>query len=700
MDYRVIKENDLFLMTDKTGDIPAGNAAGHGLYTKDTRFLSGMEIRINGMTPILLSSSAGTNYIATIRMTNPHMESDGQLILWRESIELERQRFIYEGALYETIAFTNFYPKPVAFDFTARFESDFADMFVVRGFQNGTFGELLPDIQEHQKLVKRYKGTDGIERQTHIGWDRKETTVQEDSTVAFTFELAPKERQSVTFFIAPYIDGQGPEQVPAEQAIKQLKASYQEWDTNTTSVESNLPLFNHLYDRGLQDLRVLLTDLGHGQFPVAGLPWYAVPFGRDSLIAALQMLSAEPNVAKGTLLTLASYQGTKHDVWRDEEPGKIMHEIRYGELALTNQVPFTPYYGTIDATPLFLLLAAEYVQWTGDTALIEQLMPNIEQALNWIDVHGDADGDRFVEYYQKSSKGIANQGWKDSGDSVVHSNGDYAKAPIALAEVQGYVYHAKVKLAPILRQLGKEAMAQELESSAEELRQRFEASFWMEEEGFYAIALDADKKQVQSVTTNPGHVLMSGMLQPDRAAAVVRRLVAPDMFSGYGIRTMSTESAGYNPMSYHDGSIWPHDNSLVLLGMSRCGYKAETMQVIEGLMKAAESFEYHRLPELYCGYDESIGEPVPYPVACSPQAWAAGTPLVFLQTMLGIEPDTLGGTIRLNPVLPSGMTDLTVRNMTVAQGKLCLSVQLNPQTKTPVVHVLNNTTGLQVIHHS
>ncbi|MFD0696278.1 glycogen debranching N-terminal domain-containing protein [Paenibacillus sp. GCM10027628] len=700
MDYRVIKENDLFLMTDKTGDIPAGNEAGHGLYTKDTRFLSGFEIRINDKKPILLSSSAGTNYIATIRMTNPHMESDGNLILWRESVELERQRFIYEGALYETITFTNFYPKPVAFDFTSRFESDFADMFVVRGFQNGTFGEALPDVYEQGKLTKSYKGTDGIVRQTQINWDRAETAVRNDGTVAFRFELAPKERQAVTFFIAPFIDGKGPKQVPAQQAIEQLKASYQTWNENTTSVESDLPLFDQLYNRGLQDLRVLLTDLGHGQFPVAGLPWYSVPFGRDSLIAALQMLTAEPNIAKGTLLTMAAYQGTKEDVWRDEEPGKIMHEIRYGELALTNQIPFTPYYGTIDATPLFLLLAAEYVQWTGDTALIEHLMPGIERALSWIDTYGDADGDRFVEYYQKSSKGIANQGWKDSGDSVVHRNGDYAKAPIALAEVQGYVYQAKTKLAPILRKLGKDQLADELTRSAEELRERFEASFWMEDEDFYAIALDADKKQVQSVTTNPGHVLMSGMLKPERAQSVVRRLVAADMFSGYGIRTMSTESSGYNPMSYHDGSIWPHDNSLVMLGMSRCGYKAETLQVIEGLMKASESFEYHRLPELYCGYDESVGEPVPYPVACSPQAWAAGTPLVFLQAILGIEPDTLGGTIRLDPVLPAGMTQLTVRNMTVAQGKLSLHVQLDPRTKTTTIIVLNNTSGLQVIHPS
>jgi glycogen debranching enzyme len=700
MDYRVIKENDLFLMTDKTGDIPAGNEAGHGLYTKDTRFLSGFEIRINDQKPILLSSSAGTNYIATIRMTNPHMESDGKLILWRESVELERQRFIYEGALYETVAFTNFYPKPVKFDFTTQFESDFADMFVVRGFQNGTFGETLPDVHEYRKVIKGYKGKDGIERQTHICWDRNETAIHENGTVAFTLELAPKERQAVTFFIAPFIDGKGPEQIPVNQAIEQLKASYKEWDENTTSVVSDLPLFDHLYNRGLQDLRVLLTDLGHGSFPVAGLPWYAVPFGRDSLIAALQMLPAEPNVAKGTLLTMAAYQGTKEDVWRDEEPGKIMHEIRYGELALTNQVPFTPYYGTIDATPLFLLLAAEYVQWTGDIALIEKLMPNIERAFDWIDQYGDADGDRFVEYNQKSSKGIANQGWKDSGDSVVHKNGDYAKAPIALAEVQGYVYQVKTKLAPILRQLGNEEIAAKLEHSAEELRERFEANFWMENEGFYAIALDADKKQVQSVTTNPGHILMSGMLQPERAQLVVRRLVAADMFSGYGIRTMSTESAGYNPMSYHDGSIWPHDNSLVLLGMSRCGYKTESMQVIEGLMKAAESFEYHRLPELYCGYDDSVGEPVPYPVACSPQAWAAGTPLVFLQAMLGIEPDTLGGAIRLNPVLPSGMTELTVRNMAVAQGRLSLHVQLDRQTDTIAVIVLQNSTGLQVIHQS
>lgn len=694
MDYRVIKENNLFLITDKNGDISPESP--NGLYSSDTRFLSRLEIGINGQKPILLSSSANENYIARIRLTNPHMEHDGELILWRESVEIERKRFIYEGALYETFRMTSYFPKPIEFDFSVLMDADFVDMFIVRGFQYGDIGRKTGDRIDRGERIISYMGADNVARETRIRWNGPEHTMDHDGTVHFQVKLLHAQSTEITFIVMPFIKGQGPELHDPSEAMARLSASYAEWNESCTAVRSDLPAFDKLYGRSVQDLRVLLTDLGHGLFPVAGLPYYAVPFGRDSLIAALQMLPLHPQIAKGTLLTMAAYQGAKEDEWRDEQPGKIMHEIRYGELAGTNQVPFTPYYGTIDATPLFLLLAAEYFHWTGDAELIRQLASNIEAALEWVDRYGDEDGDGFVEYVQKSSKGIANQGWKDSADSIVHADGEYAQAPIALVEVQGYIYQAKLRLAPLYRSLGDNGRADCLEQEAALLQERFERHFWMEDEQFYAIALDGTKRQVHSVTSNAGHILMSGIATPERAAAVARRLVAPDMFSGYGIRTMSTDAAGYNPMSYHDGSIWPHDNSLSLIGMSRNGFQDEALTVMQGLLKASESFEYSRLPELFCGYDESLGYPVPYPVACSPQAWAAGTSVTFVQAMLGIAPDALERRITITPSLLPGMNELEIDRLLIGSGFLHLQIVREATTGKPQVRVLANNTGYEL----
>jgi len=692
LNYRVIKENDLFLMTDKNGNIPAGNTEGYGLYTKDTRFISELNIAINGKEPLMLSSSADENYISTIRLTNPHMEENGELILWRESIEIVRTRFIYEGALYETFKLTSYFPKPVEFDFSVLLNADFVDMFIVRGFQYGEIGAITGEHKDKQQRVISYKGADGVIRETHMNWDKPESSIDESGAVHFQLKLSHQQSEEMVFFIAPVIDGNKPVQYDPAEAKAKLSASYAEWYATSTSIQSDMSLFDNMFNRGVQDLRVLLTDLGYGRFPVAGLPWYSVAFGRDSLIAALQMLPLNPEVARGTLKTLAAYQGKNEDEWRDETPGKIMHEIRYGELAGTNQVPFTPYYGTIDATPLFIMLAAEYYHWTGDAAFITELMPNLEAALEWINKYGDRDGDQFVEYYQQSSKGIANQGWKDSADSVVHADGSYAQAPIALAEVQGYVYQAKTRLAPIYRALGKAEQADRMEQEAAQLKERFEEAFWLENEQFYAIALDGDKRKVESVTSNPGHVLMSGITSQERAAKVAQRLVADDMFSGYGIRTMSTQAAGYNPMSYHDGSIWPHDNSMCLLGLSQLGFQQETQKVIGGLLKAAEKFEYYRLPELYCGYDDSIGYPVSYPVACSPQAWAAGTPITFVQALLGIRPDAFTKQLSLHPTLLDGMNELLVQDMKVGEGTCSVRLSRDGEGKVQL-EVLSNTTG-------
>jgi glycogen debranching enzyme len=696
MDYRVIKENDLFLLTDIKGNIPENHPYGLGLYTKDTRFLSKLDLRINDEEPILLYSDAAENYVATILLTNPHMEKDGELILWRESVEIERKRFIYEGVLYETIKLKNYYPKPVQFEISVHMDVDFADMFIVRGFQTGTVGQCTGKTIEGNSFMFHYEGVDGVKRATKVIWNRQAKLASEQGEVVFVFSLDHAEEQSVTLMIQPQI-GEETERgiVSPEVALENLKASYVEWESNITKVTTDYEPLQRLVNRGIGDLRVLLTDLGYGQFPVAGLPWFGVPFGRDSLIAALQMLAFNPEVAKGTLLTMASYQGKNLDPWRDEQPGKIMHEIRFGELANTNQIPFTPYYGTIDATPLFLVLLTEYVKWTGDFDIVQQLKDNIDAALTWIDQYGDRDGDLFVEYYQESSKGIANQGWKDSDDSIVHRNGEYAKSPIALAEVQGYVYQAKMGLADIFEQLNETERAAELRDQAKALKEKFDEQFWMEDVQFYAIALDEKKQQVGTITSNPGHVLFSGMLDNERVNAVIATLLSPKMFSGYGIRTMGEGEAGYNPMSYHDGSVWPHDNSMILLGLSKLGRQDEVNIVIDGLIEAAAHFEYDRLPELFCGHSKDLGKPVKYPIACSPQAWAAGTPLVFIQSLLGLFPNSLKKEIYLSPTLLDSMSFLRVENISIGEGHLSLTV--TRQGNEMKVEIEENTTGYKVV---
>lgn len=696
MEYRVIKENDLFLLTEENGNIPENHSYGLGLYTKDTRFLSKLELKINGQDPILLSSDGSENHVSKMIMTNPHMEKDGELVLWRESVEVIRTRFIYDHVLYETIKVKNYFPKPVSFTIDVQLDADFSDMFIVRGFMNGKVGQKLEPLSETDAFTFRYAGADDIQRATKISWDKKPDAINESGIINYGFHLEHGQSDSITLMIQPLTGTDEPKSlVPADEALEKLAASHKEWSENTIRVETDSLPLQKLVDRGIGDLRVLMTDIGQGQFPVAGLPWFGVPFGRDSLIAALQMLAFNQEVAKGTLKTMASTQGTKVDPWRDEQPGKIMHELRFGELANTNQIPFTPYYGTIDATPLFLVLLTQYVKWTGDIQLFEDLKGNVDAALKWIDQYGDRDGDLFVEYHQESSKGIANQGWKDSGDSIVHRNGEYAETPIALVEVQGYVYQAKMGLAEIYESLDNGKAAESLRDEALALKEKFEEAFWMEAQNFYAIALDQNKDQVGTVTSNPGHVLFSEMLDADRAKAVSAELTSSRMFSGYGIRTMAEGEAGYNPMSYHDGSIWPHDNSMTLLGMSKLKQTDETKKVISGLIQSSAHFEYDRLPELFCGYDASIGKVVKYPVACSPQAWAAGTPLVFIQTLLGLFPDSLKKEISLSPILLDEMNYLKAEGISIGKGKLSVTVK---RTNGEVTwEVTENSTGFEII---
>ncbi|HET7627649.1 MAG TPA: amylo-alpha-1,6-glucosidase [Bacillales bacterium] len=692
MDYRVIKENDLFLVTDAKGNIPKNHDYGLGLYTKDTRYLSQFDLKINGQEPNLLFSKADENYAASIMLTNPELERDGSLSLPRESLEIERQRFIYGGILYETISVKNYHPRSAEFELSVQIDADFLDMFIIRGLQKAKTGQKLRPTFDNNTFTFRYKGTDGIKRATKIDWGDNGAVVCEDGNIRFRLSLYHLQERTITFRVMPMIDGAEPEPEAREKALDRLQASYKQWRMNAAEIETDHAALRSLVERGIDDFRVLLTDLGYGTFPVAGLPWFGVPFGRDSLIAALQALPFQPEVAKGTLKTMAAFQGTKVDAWRDEQPGKIMHEIRFGELANTNQIPFTPYYGSVDSTPLFLILLIEYVRWTGDLRLFQELRSHVDAALKWIDEYGDRDGDGLVEYHQQSENGISNQGWKDSGDSIVHRNGSYADSPIALAEVQGYVYQAKQGIADIYEKLSDQRAAQSLRRQAAALKRTFEEKFWMNDRGFYAIALDRDKQQVETVTSNPGHLLWSGLLEPDKAKKVAETLVSDNMFSGFGIRTMAEGEAGYNPISYHNGSVWPHDNSLILLGMSKREQRAEAVKVIDGLIRASKSFEYHRLPELFCGYGERV---VNYPTACSPQAWAAGTPLSFIQALLGLFPNCLQQEIYLSPVLLPSMNHLHVRKLSIGKGELDVIVKRVNGDVAAVVK--RNTTGCRVV---
>jgi glycogen debranching enzyme len=704
MEYRVIKENDLFLVTNLGGDI-TGMEHGHGLYTKDTRFLSKLALKINDKQLVVLSSEADQNYISQIMLTNPPIEEAGEVILWRESIELKRVRFIYEGVLYESVRLTNFNPNAVNIQISLELDADFKDMFIVRGFQSGNVGRKTGIEQVSNGFKLGYQGIDEMTRMLLVEWSvapTKMESTEDGAVVSYDLKLSEGESRTLDFYITPVVGDERQERYPHDTALMELRKSYEKWEDESTAVDSDFPLFNHLFHRGLQDIRVLLTDLGHGRFPTAGLPWYAVPFGRDSIITALQLLPVQPEVAKGTILTMAHYQGDKNDSWRDEQVGKIMHELRFGELANTNQIPFTPYYGTIDATSLFVILIEEYVTWTGDTELFHAMLPHITKALEWMDACCNSTGDGFVAYSQESSRGLANQGWKDSDNAVAHRNGQLATAPISLVEVQGYTYQAKAKLAKLLQAVANDAdngeelieWSSRLQLEAESLRDRFEAAFWMEADQFYAMALDGEHRQIETITSNPGHLLMSGMLMPDRMAAVSKMLVSEKLFSGYGIRTMAEGERAYNPMSYHNGSIWPHDNAICLMGLSENGFHEEALIVMEGLLKAAKHFENYRLPELFCGYSSDLGTPVSYPVACSPQAWAAATPLVFIKAIMGIRLDYAAREVHIRPSLPADMQRFNVQRMRLGTGHL--DVRITRKHNEYLIDIPFNTSGWTV----
>lgn len=632
---------------------------------------------------------------------------------------IERERVIRDGFL-ERIRITNRGNARATLRLWLHFAADFKDMFEVRGMQRGRRGVFEASTFAGDGTVHlSYIGLDGWRYETVVQLSpqpaelvlvTKEETASghaPGASAGFVCDLEAKSEALIEVYVtasqqpgagsppaeAPLAVGKGPSAagertvaageraaaaemaflaVPRKAAVDRpefaaawsaSQADEESWRTGCAVWETDNEEVNAVLRQAERDLRMLASDFGKGFFPVAGVPWYAVPFGRDSLIASLQALSLRPDLAAGTLRTLAGWQGRRHDLWRDEAPGKILHELRTGELARTGEVPFGPYFGTIDATPLFLILAGEYWRWTGDSGLIRELLPALRAAASWMDADGDLDGDGYVEYHRRQDGGLANQGWKDSGDAIVHRDGRLAEPPIALVEVQGYVYAARMRFAELLEAVGEPAEAAAQREKAARLKAAFDRDFWVEETGFYALALDKEKRPVASVTTNPGHCLWTGIVPGYRAARMAEVFLSPEMFTGYGLRTLAASEHAYHPLSYHRGSVWPHDNSLVVLGLARYGQGEAAARIANGLFAAASFDPMRRLPELFGGFPASDDGPVGYPVACVPQAWAAATPFMLLQAVLGLEVDAPSSRVRLSPHLPAGINRVEVRRM-------------------------------------
>jgi glycogen debranching enzyme len=690
-DVQTIKHDRTFMISDPFGDVPAGNTAALGLYFRDTRFLSRWELLIDGGRPLRLHSEADRNYSMRVESTLPIERVDPTGMEKRENIAISRHRWLERG-MRESIRVQNFSAKRRRVRLDVRFGSDFRDLFEVRGWARQKRGNMLDPEVGASRVQLGYEGIDGVKRTLELSFEPKPERIWKDRAT-FRMQLDP---QSIAELQVQFRLRAG-EHEPPDVELDGLEREYSRWRKHCTRFRvSNAQLQQYL-DRAILDLRMLQTDMDGTPVLDAGVPWFSTLFGRDALITAYQSLALGPELAIGTLEKLAELQGSKVDPARDEEPGKIMHEIRVGELAGAGEVPHTPYYGSIDSTPLWLILYGYVWSWTGDRGVIERLWPAAERALEWIDRYGDEDGDGYVEYEKKSEGGLDNQGWKDSRDGILHADGSIPKAPIALCEVQGYVYQAKVRTARVARALGHEDLADELEKQAEELKRRFNEDFWMADEGYFAVALDGKKKQVRSITSNPGHCLWSRIVDPSKAQRVARTLLSSDLSSGWGIRTLSASNPSFDPIGYHTGSIWPHDNALIAHGLKLYGFDEEANKVIDQLALAGAFFRDSRFPELFCGFSRAdVPVPVEYPVACRPQAWATGAPLLMMRSYGGMSADAPNQTLSIRqPSLPFWLEHFEMIGMRV--GKTRLDLMFNSHQGASAVQVIRKEGDLEVL---
>jgi len=718
-DAVVIKDENIFLVTGPDGRIPLSQGHGFGLYYHDCRFIGGYELSIAGAAPTVLASTATKGDAATFQLANQDIHgADGQLIP-KESIGVKWARSL-DGSvpsLHDSLTFENFGLGDLQLSVSLAFGTRFEDIFAVRGLFSEKLGDVRAPEWKDNALLLAYDGADGRRRSATIELSPA-PAARESCGARFDLELPSRARVTVDVRITladvadvPAKGEASEEAAPDEPHPAKLlgrdrlrgtvakPGAPKERDARmATTVRSDSLLLNAIMERSLGDLRMLVSSIDGQEFFAAGIPWFATLFGRDSIVTALQTLAYQPAIARHTARLLAHFQGDRVDEWRDEQPGKILHSLRVGEMARLGEIPHTPYYGSVDATPLFLILIGRHAAWTGDIRLFESLRDNVELALHWMSTWGDENRDGYIEYASTSERGLINQGWKDSGDAIVDDDGRLAVPPIALVEVQGYAYRARVLIADLYERSGDAARAKELRSEAAALRERFNRDFWMAQRNFYALALEKGGARLAVISSNPGHALWAGIADDDKARAVVERLMRPDMYNGWGIRTLSHDEKRYNPVGYHLGTVWPHDNSMIAVGFRRYGFDAEAHRILSGLVEAAMHFPGYRLPELFSGFArEEYDDPVRFPVACHPQAWAAGSIPYLMEAMLGLSPAAFEKRLDVvRPMLPDFVNHMELHDLSVGDARVSLRFERTPENTTAVT-VLRTEGDLEVV---
>ncbi len=667
---------------DRRGDARSHAGSSHGLYHEGTRFLSELALRVGGERPLLLGSTIrDDNALLTIDLTNPDLRSEGLDPVWGNTVHVYRSCFVYDATCYQRIRLTNHGMNPVTLDVTLSLGADFADVFEVRGATRPRRGKRLSARVTDRSLELRYRGLDDLLRTTRIECSPAPDNIHE-AEIRYAVDLDRKESVELELAIACSLEAASPtaliggaprigtverEECSSSNAFDCACADLQAARALGCEIRTSNEQLDDWLGRSVADLLMMMTDTPHGPYPYAGVPWFSTVFGRDGLITAREALWLNPSIAGGVLRYLAATQATETVDSEDAEPGKIVHEIREGEMAHLGEVPFGRYYGSVDATPLFVMLAGDYYARTGDRGTVEALWPALRAALDWIDRYGDSDGDGFVEYLRHTPDGLLQQGWKDSSDSVFHADGRLAEGPIALCEVQGYVYAAFDAGARLALLMGDSLLAVRLARQAGDLKERFARQFWNEDLGMVALALDGEKKQCRVRTSNAGHCLFTGIIDAPSAQSVMTHLMSDAMFTGWGVRTLASTEVRYNPMAYHNGSIWPHDNAILAAGMGRYGRRDLAVQLFEAVLHASASMDLHRLPELFCGFRKRTGQgPTLYPVACAPQSWAAAAVFLLLEACLGIHIDGAGGRVSFDqPTMPELVDWIEIRNLSV-----------------------------------
>jgi glycogen debranching enzyme len=694
----VLNHSDTFGIFDRWGDINQFGEAIQGIYHEGTRYLSISEFRINNVRPLLLSSSVKEeNEILSVDLTNEPLAglADKNSIA-KSSIHIARNRFLRNGSCFEMFDFVNYGNTAVHLEVSLSFKSDFKDIFEIRGIKREKRGDVLPVEFVPGKQIKiKYKGLDEIIRCTEISFNQPHFK-WEKNTATFPVSILSGEH-SLLEYVLTFGTKKHPLFLGFNESRKKMEDDLHQAKREFTHIYTSNEQLNHWVSRSQADLISLLARTPSGRYPYAGVPWYNTAFGRDGIITAYQALWVNPTIAHDVLLFLASCQAKEINTFQSAEPGKILHEMRGGEMVATKEIPFKQYYGSVDSTPLFIMLAGAYYERTEDLHTIKKIWKNIVAALDWIDNYGDLDGDGFVEYFSRDEHGLVNQGWKDSFDSISDENGVLAEAPIALCEVQGYVYDAKIQAAKLAAVFGHQKLSLKLNKEAEILKKNFHKSFWDEELEIYVLALDKNKKPCRVRSSNAGHCLFSGIADVEIAPRLVRTLMSPDMFTGWGIRTLSSLEKRYNPMSYHNGSVWPHDVSLIASGFARYGFRREAMQLTQAMFDASLFIQLQRLPELFCGFSARSGEgPTAYPVACSPQAWSVGAVFLLLGSCLHMEINAIEKKVLFKkPFLPDFLDNILISGLKLKEHYV--NLEMHRYKDGMGLNVINNTTDWEIL---